>query len=399
MNGSVLVVDDNRSAAEALGLVLQRHGYDVAVVFDGAAAMARLSAGGVDVVITDLRMEGPDGLDVLRHARRLPQPAEVVVLTGYGTIEAAVAAMRLGARDFLTKPATPAQVIALLQQLKGDGPRLRVLEGRSAAAARLRRQVEAVLASDAPVLLLGEPGTGRAELARLLHERGARSKLNFVVVNSARALAEIDPGTTGTVSLPAVDLLDPRDHGELVRGLDALGPGTRVIASAGGDWSERKAATPSGRELFFRVAVLELHLPPLRERREDIGELLRARLADRARGDSTGAPVPTSEQLTILESHGWPGNLRELSALVERALVFGADAWNIHVQAPPAPTDPIPQLVEGFSLQDHLERVEKAILERAIAQTGMDRNEMSRLLNVERNTLRYKLNKYGLLER
>lgn len=399
MKGSVLVVDDNRTAAENLGLVLRRHGYTVDVVFDGAAALTRLDAGGVDVVITDLRMEGVDGIDVLRHARRLQRPAEVVVLTGYGTVEAAVSAMRLGARDFLTKPATPSQVIALLQQLGGQGPRMRLLEGPSALAARLARQLDAVLASNAPVLLLGEPGTGRADVARTLHERGSRSNLSFVTIHTHRTLSELDASTVGTVFLPGLDLVDPRDHVELVRGLDALGDEPRIIAAAGADWSAQRALSTGSRELFFRVAVLELHLPPLRERREDIGALIAARLTDRGRGEPSDGLLPSPGQLKALEHHGWPGNLRELSALVERALVFGPGVWDIQVQSAPEEPATSPVLSEGFSLQDHMEQVERTILERAIQQTGMDRNEMSRLLNVERNTLRYKLNKYGLLER
>lgn len=397
MSVSVLVVDDNRSAAEALGLVLQRQQYRVEVCFDGTTAIARLDQGGVDVVITDLRMEGVDGIDVLRHARRLARPAEVVVLTGYGTVEAAVTAMRLGARDFLTKPVTPSQVVALLKQLEGDGPGVRVMEGPSSTAARLRRQVDAVASSHAPVVLLGEPGTGRAEIARVLHERGPQSQLAFVSIGTPRALLELESRSVGTVFLPNLDLTDARDHADFVRALEALAEHTRVVASAGPDWSDRQMQGVASRELYFRVAVLQLHLPPLRERPEDIGPLIEARLRDRLREGQL--PYPDAQQLEALGKHAWPGNLRELTALVERALVFGPSAWDIPVRPHPAAATTPPLIVEGFSLQDYLEQVERSILEQAIQQTGMDRNEMSRLLNVERNTLRYKLNKYGLLDR
>ncbi|MCB9762721.1 MAG: sigma-54-dependent Fis family transcriptional regulator [Alphaproteobacteria bacterium] len=398
---TILVVDDNRSAADGLGMVLERHGYAVEVRYSGEAAIARLQEGGIDVVVTDLRMEPVDGLAVLDCARALPIPAEVLVLTGYGTVDDAVRAMRRGARDFLTKPVTADQVVEQLRQLQGAGLHIRVQDGVSAAARELARQIEVVAAADATVLLSGEPGSGRNQVARQVHEQSPAGGRPLAVIPHPSHLARVDLAAVGGLYFPNVDLLDPRDQVQLVQALDSMDPDTapRVIASAHAEWGEQAALDPSVQELYYRLAVLEVVVPPLRERPDDIEPLLTGWLAARAQDRGVDPPAPNGEQLKALRLHAWPGNLRELAAVVERALVFGNAAFDIQVHMKSMPGERLPELIEGFSLQQYLEEVERTLLVRAIDQTGMDRTHMSRILGVERNTLRYKLNKYGLLDR
>ncbi|MBK7757737.1 MAG: sigma-54-dependent Fis family transcriptional regulator [Deltaproteobacteria bacterium] len=400
---TVLVVDDNRSAADALGIVLRRNNYVAEVAYDGVSALGRLRAGGVDVVLTDLRMEPMDGIELLRQARALPTPPEVIVFTGFGTVDAAVEAMRLGARDFLTKPVSPSKVLEHLGRLRGDAAPthgLRVDEGKSAKAKEVAAQVEAVRKSRAPVLILGEPGSGRSELARALHPSAAERPVR--ALNHPSRAAEVDLRAPGALLLPNVDLLTPQDQVALVQVLNGLDPvsGPRVIAWAQPGFIEHAPKDPAGHELTLRLAVLVVTLPPLRERVEDIPALLSALLAGRAPAELQ----PTDAQLQALMAHRWPGNLRELAALAERAVVFGASALSL---PPSAPSQAVvasatsgsgasPTLEEGFSLQEHLESVEREILIRAQEQTKDDRAAMSRVLGVERNTLRYKLNKYHL---
>ncbi len=369
---SVLVVDDNRSAADALAAVLRREGHAAEAVYSGEEAVGRLDTGGVDVVLTDLKMGGLDGLGVLAHARALERPPEVLVLTGYGSVGDAVEAMRLGARDFLTKPVSPA---AILEALAGLGDRdLPVEAGDSAAAVALREGLAAVAGVRSTVLLVGEPGSGRRRVALGL----AGPQVQVLTRPSAGVEGEPD-----TLVVPDVDRLPEDERQALARLLDGLVDGPRVIATAGPGWR--------GSELYFRLAVLVVHVPSLRDRLDDLPALVEAMAADRERSLGRTAARPGPDELAVLRRHAWPGNLRELEAVVERAVVFGS--WALDVQ----PVADDVELGAGFSLPAHLEAVERGILEQALDRAGGDRAEAGRLLGLERNTLRYKLKKYGLL--
>jgi len=370
---TVLVVDDNRTAADALAAVLTREGHAAEALYGGASACERLDRGGVDVVLTDLRMDGVDGLGVLEHARALERPPEVLVLTGYGGVGEAVRAMRLGARDFLTKPVAPS---TLLEKLSSLGvPDVAVDLGSSAPAVALRERLSAVAAVRSTVLLVGEPGSGRRRAVRSLVS-GSLS-----VVTSPSSVGEA--GDADTVFVPDVDRLGALDQQALGRLLDRV-DGPRVIASASPAWR--------GSELYYRLAVLVVPVPSLRERVSDLPELVEAIVSEREQALGRTAPRPTEEQLAALARHPWPGNLRELEAVVERAVVFGR--WSLDAE----PVEPsVVELREGFSLPQHLESVERGVLVRAMEQAGGDRAEVGRLLGLERNTLRYKLKKYGLL--
>ncbi len=383
----VLVADDNRSAADALARVLERRGYGAEAVYGGAEACERLDRGGVDVVVTDLRMVPVDGMAVLRHARGLPAPPEVLVITGYGTVEGAVQAMRIGALDFLTKPVSPEQLLSRLEALRRGEDDVSVATGSSPAAATLRAQLAAAAAVRSTVLLSGEPGSGRRRLATELHRRGGGGEL-AILSHPGRA----DPGAlsgAASIYLPGVDHLDTPAQRALLRLLDAL-DGPRIIAAAEPGWGGDSA-------LYYRLCVLEIPVPALRDRAGDIPALTDALLAQRAAALGRSPSPPSPEQRARLARYRWPGNLRELAAVVERALVFGPGAWERPAAAPSPDTAPI--LERGFSLARHLEAIERAILIRAADQAGGDRSEMARLLGLERNTLRYKLNKYGLLDR
>lgn len=403
MTLSILVVDDNRSAADGLAMVLRRHGYTAEATYDGGAAITRLDQGGVDVVLTDMKMEPVDGLEVLSHARGLPSPPDVLMMTGYGTVDAAVRAMHLGARDFLTKPVAPAQILEQLDQLRGEGVSIRVQDGDSSAALRLREQVEAVTTVDSTVLLMGEPGCGRAQLARQIHSESHRNEEPFVVLAHPGRVGIDGLRGAGTLFMPNVDLLDPTEQVQLNQLLDQLADGDttpRLLASACPNWMETAGSEPRSQQLYYRLAVLVVHVPPLRERPDDIPGLFESWLTQRAEVLGRDVPAPSAEQTRALMLHGWPGNLRELAAVAERAVVFGAAAFEIEVRPSSQPSGGgLPDLVEGFSLQSHLEDAERTLLIRAIDQSNGDRTVMSRILGVERNTLRYKLNKYGLLDR
>ncbi|MED5372392.1 MAG: response regulator [Myxococcota bacterium] len=389
----ILVVDDNQSAAQALARVLNRRGHAAQAVFDGPSAVEVLEAGGVDWVFTDLKMEPMDGLELLRVARALPQPPQVVLMTGFGSVDLAVQAMQEGARDFLTKPVSPTKVLEILTPAQDHAaPSLEpAVVGESPAAQNLRRQLTALRQVDSSVLFVGEPGSGRAELARSLHQQG-----RLLSVSHPDQIPASLEGI-GTLLLPSVDLLSAAQHRRLLQILDCLPPqgGPRVLASAAADWQAKAALEPDSSALYYRLAVLVVPVPALRQRMADLPALIAGMLERRAQALGAQPPTLSAERLAALQDHDWPGNLRELAALVERALVFGSFET---AQSPRAQSSG-PSLGDGFSLALHLEQIERSLLLRAAEESGGDRTQMGELLGVERNTLRYKLKKYGLLDR
>lgn len=396
----ILVVDDNRTSADALARVLTSVGDSIIVAYDGSTAIETLKSNRFDVVLTDLKMEPVDGLAVLKEARHQRPPAEVIVFTAYGAVEAAVEAMRLGARDFLTKPVTVDQITNRLDQLRTEGEAvddqgadLVPLVTQSPASAQFLRQIERCVATKAPIWLEGELGTGRTYAARHLHERANKSK-PFIVLQIGRGREWPEEGT---VVLPNVDSLPMDLQKKLLRLLEFVPPAVRIIATASPNSKDKVQAKLLSSDLYYALAVVILHVPPLRERQEDVIPLFRQALG--VRSNQYSRPIPTLSQrhIALLEQHGWPGNIRELNNLAERAIIMGTETLTFRPKS--RQPDDIPDLSPGFSLASHLEDIERKILIEALRQADGDRALAGRVLGVERNTLRYKLNKYGLLGR
>jgi len=397
---SILVVDDNRSSADALARLLRKRGDDVRAVYDGETAIGLIDELRPDLVLTDLKMEPVDGLVVLRAARGQRPPIETIVFTAYGAVEVAVEAMHLGARDFLTKPVTVEQLAVRIDQIRaGDGSEILVEpEGflaRSEAARELRSVLERAAGVPTPVWVEGELGSGRSYAARVLHGLGDEvrgAETPFAIRNVAR---EEPWPETGMVLLPNVDELPDDLQRELYVQLQGAPAGLRVVATALPGARHRVAEGVLRPELYYHLAVLVVTVPPLRQRREDIVELYESGLTSLAR--RYGRPVPPLDPHTrdALLQHSWPGNVRELLNLAERAVVMGDNAA-FEVIDDPGPG--LPRLEPGFQLAAYLESVERRILSEALRKVGGDRNAAGKLLGVERNTLRYKLKKYGFIE-
>jgi len=400
----ILVVDDNRSSADALCKLLRKQGDSVDAVYDGATAIQRIQASPPDVVLTDLKMEPVDGMAVLHAARSQTPPIETIVFTAYGAVDVAVRAMHIGARDFLTKPVTVDQVSARLRALRPTSPtappeepeQLGEFVARGEESRGLLDTLRRAAGVPSPVWLGGELGSGRTFAARTLHRLGDEERATqtpFTVV-SPRTMGAWP--SEGTLVLPNVDALDEGQQLELVRRLESLASEVRVIATAGANGRQQVAAGTLRPELYYRLAVVVIRVPPLRRRREDIVALFERALDHFAEQYRRDRPEMSTADQERLLSHFWPGNIRELRNLAERTVVLGPEGFNlevIHHSAMPG----MPKLEEGFSLSQHLENVERSILEEALRQSDGDRTAAGRLLGVERNTLRYKLNKYGLL--
>lgn len=391
----ILVVDDNSSAADALARVLAKRGVETEVSYDGASAIERLGSFRPDLVLTDLKMEPVDGMQVLAAARAATPPVDVIVFTAFGEVDLAVRAMQLGARDFLTKPITAEQVLSRIAAVTGGdaGPRRSAapVVANAPTTQALVAQLERLGSVNTPVWIEGEIGSGRTYAAELLHRYGDASR-PFVVRDPSR---DHTMPTEGTVVLTSVDDLNDAQQRQLIAQLRSLEPGVRVIATSRLD---ARAAVTQGTlrsDLYYALAVITVSVPPLRERAADVVPLFRQALTHFSQQYKLPIPELSAALTERLVLHAWPGNVRELFNLAERAVVLGADGLQI---TPLRRTSAdLPALEPGFNLADYLEDIERRILLAALAQADGDRNIAGQLLGVERNTLRYKLNKYNLL--
>ncbi len=382
--------------------MLRKKGDDVDAVFDGIEAIEHLQNNDYDLVLTDLKMEPIDGLQVLKAAREQRPPVEVIVFTAYGAVDVAVEAMRLGARDFLTKPVSIDQISERLAQIRPYSPDDDATEESHApanfvaddpASQQLLDTLKQVAPVPSPVWIEGELGSGRGFAAEALH-RFSGTDGPFTVFDVAR---HAEWPQSGTVVLPNIDDLPDDLQRELYRSLQRRPDGVRVVTTAGLDGRRLVAEGRLRAELYYALAVVVVQVPPLRERPADIVPLVRAGL--RYYADRYKRPVPklSTEQEGALRRHSWPGNVRELLNLSERAVVMGTRAFDLQIVDAAAPG--LPKLEPGFSLSAYLESVERRILVEALRRSGGDRSQAGKLLGVERNSLRYKLNKYGLLEK
>lgn len=397
---SILVVDDNRSAALAITMLLEREGHRAQAVYDGQSAIQHLRTEPCDLVLTDLRMEPVDGLAVVSAARQQTPPVEAIVFTAFGSVDVAVEAMRLGATDFLTKPVTADVILRRVNTLRHDATLSPTdIVGSSDASQQLRAQLTKLAQVNSTVLITGEIGVGRKHIARWLHQNGPMSKRPLLLVRPNQSLPHEQLSAAGTLLIPDVDRWDHRAQDLLQQQLELLEPGNppRIIATASAMLETHVREEAFRPDLFFRLAVLVLNIPPLRNRKEDIPLLLHRFLLQHAK-DGNSAPQLTPKQHKQLHQYHWPGNIRELANLAERASVLGNSAFDLPQSESPQSTRAA-RLPEGFNLAAHMEGVERNVLMQAIAQTHGDHTQMQRLLGLDRKALRDKLNKHKLLQK
>ncbi len=442
----ILLVEDERTLAVPLMDLLQEAGHSVTHVADGAAALAWLGEQRADLVVTDVRLPGADGLQVLRRARAQDPPGEVLVMTGYATIAQAVEAMRGGAVSYLQKP-FPAE--ALLQQvarvatarsMQEELRRLReeslggmLLTGASAAVRAVNERIATLAAQPAlAVLLQGESGSGKERAARALHRLGARPDAPFVPLGCGAVPVPLFEGELfgvrrgaftgadadraglceeagdGTLFLDDVDSLPPEAQAKLLRLLQernfkAVGGNeerpfrARVLAAARGRLSDLVAAGAFREDLYYRLAVVTLDLPPLRERIADLPALLGAFLR---RLDPEGRFRVPPETLRRLALHPWPGNVRELENATLRATALAGRARVLRPEHfLPGQGDGGPAAAaDGGSLHEAVRAAEIEAIRAALAATGGRRIEAAKLLGVSRKVLWQKIRDLGLGE-
>ena len=447
----LLIVDDEKALREAVAERLADHGFAVEQADSGEHALQRLADFAFDVLVTDLRLPGIDGRKVLDAARERYPDIIAIVITGFGTVKDAVEAIKQGASDFITKPFQFDALLHVLnsaleqKRLKSENAYLRSqleerykldgLVGRSPVMKDLFHLLEIVAATSSTVLITGETGTGKELAARAIHHNSARRANRFVAINCSaipETLLEAElfghargaftgaVGTRqgrfeqahkGTLFLDEVGTMSPALQAKLLRVLQerefervgdshTIKVDVRVIAATHSDLEKMVADGAFREDLYYRLNVIPVKLPPLRDRREDI-PLLVQHFAQRLSADQGRGPATVSQDaMRKLMAYAWPGNVRQLENAVERALAFSQGRGQIDVQdfSPdiqnqPASAEPIEPWLpdEGLDLERYMSGVELALIRRSLERTRGNKRQAAQLLNLKRTTLIEKL--------
>ncbi len=445
----IIIIDDERNTREGLERALKQN-YDVTLADSGRRGLELIFERGFDLVLTDLRMPGMDGLELLKRVQTVERPPTCIMLTAYGSIENAKEAMRAGAEDYLLKPVNLDELEKTIKkalesrQLKAENKRLKSelasqyafekVIGQSPAMLEILETVKQIAAARSTVLLTGENGTGKEVIARALHQLSNRAGRPFVVIHCA-ALAsslleselfghekgaftgatERKPGRFevadgGTILLDEISEIDSATQVKLLRvletrsfervgGTEPILVDIRLIAATNCDLKKMVAEGKFREDFYYRLDVLNIHVPPLRDRREDIPILLAHYLE--IYNEENGKQIQgfSSEVTNILESYDWPGNVRQLKNCVERLVVL---CRNDAITVKDLPQD-IRDAVSSSPLAKtgrvdalDIEANEKFLIEKALKESNGNRSAAARKLGISRRTLHRKLNQYEL---
>ena len=450
MPGRILFIDDDPAGREVALFNLRKAGYEVTAAEDGAVGLSAFASSPFDLVITDLKMPGIPGMEVLRKIHAGSPDVPVLVITAFGNVETAVAAMKEGAYDFIGKPFHRDQLLLAVEKaldrrrLATEVRDLRIrasgvgrdIVSASAAMRRLLEVADRVAATDASILITGESGTGKEVIARRVHVRSLRAEGPFVTVNCAAIPAELleselfghargaftgavrdragrfRQASGGTLFLDEVAEIPTALQGKLLRALqervvDAVGADApvpvdvRILAATNRDLPSRIRDGSFREDLYYRLNVVELAVPPLRERPDDIAPLVRRFVSEFAAGREITVSAAVVEELS---RRPWPGNVRELKNACERMVILCRGDEVSLGDLPPAPRGagagtaedasasfpPLP--AEGLSLVD----LEKRVIESALRLKGGNITQAALFLRIPRHILVYRIGKYGL---
>ncbi|MCS6951337.1 MAG: sigma-54 dependent transcriptional regulator [Bryobacterales bacterium] len=446
----VLVAEDEVQARESLRALLEEEGYEVVTAADGAEALRLTAEQAVDAILLDIRLPGKDGLAVLRELRNESLPPAVLVMTAYGSSAVAIEAMALGAFDYLTKPVHFDELRIQLARAIENRRRVEELEayrgreaaahpaemvGRSPAMQRLYKLIGQVAPTDSTVLIVGESGTGKELVAEAIHRHSARAGRRLVKVNCAgipetlleaelfgyergaftgaiqRRTGRFEFADGGTIFLDEIGELSPATQAKLLRVLqdrtiERLGSNVpipldvRVLAATN---QNLERAVEQGRfreDLYYRLKVMVLRVPPLRERMEDLPELAEFLLRRCAARSKLPVPTLSPEALAALRARSWPGNVRELEHCLERALVLSRGgiilAEHVEEKVGLQPADPFSAIPLEEGMHEAVRKLERSMIVRALAASGGNRTRAAELLKINRRLLYDKLREFGL---
>jgi len=448
----VLIVDDEENLRHMLRVMLRKHGYEVAEAADGEAALALAAAEPFDFILSDVRMPTLDGLGLLRKAQAAGIGGTFIMMSAYGTIDTAIECMKEGAYDYVSKPFKSDEVLLVLkkaeerERLKEENRQLRAavtrefafgsIVSRNARMGEIFGLIRKVCDVKTPVLILGESGTGKELVARAIHHNGSRRQGAFVAINCgaipeqlleselfghvkgaftdartdhAGLFEQADGGTLfldeiGELPLPLqVKFLRVLQEGEIRRvgGSATKRVDVRVISATARDLARDVTEGRFREDLYFRLNVFSITLPPLRERLEDIPLLAAHFLEKHGRALGREGVRPAPETIRRLMGHGWPGNVRELENCIERGLILcegdtlGPDCLPEPLRGiSAAPSLELPG--DSLSIKRAEELLERDFIRRALERTGGNRTHAARMLEISHRALLYKLKEYGL---
>ena len=433
---NILVVDDEKAQREILELILTEEGYDVTTAASGEAALKFAKDRRFDLALTDLKMTGMDGIELLQHLLAFDSSIIVILLTAHGSIESAKEALRRGAFDYLEKPYDKA---ALLETINRALDRLDAIDSEIISASpkmeTVKKMILKVARSNSTVLIRGESGTGKELIARAIHNQSPRNSEMFQAVNCAainenlleselfghekgsftgahadkKGLFEV--ADRGTLFLDEIAELDVSMQAKLLRALQErrirrvggtfeIPVDVRVVAATNRDL---RAMVADGRfrdDLYYRINVLSIDVPPLRERREDISVLIDYFLKKHTRNTSRLVRGLTPETKRMLHDYGWPGNVRQLESAIERAILLCETDMitpddlpsEVRQESQAAVTGGFKLPAEGINFEE----VEKNLILQAMDQTDYNITKAAKLLGLTFRTLQYRLEKFGI---
>jgi two-component system response regulator PilR (NtrC family) len=451
----LLVVDDERSMRELLSIVLKREGYEVTLAENGGTAINQLERERFDLLISDIKMPDMSGVDVLRAAKRIDQDILGIMITAFASADTAIEAMRLGAHDYLSKPFDVdelkikvrnaleqrqlRQENVLLKRALGTSHQFANIVGRSEKMLAVFKLIEQIARTDSTVLVTGESGTGKEWVARAIHFYSLRRDRPFVALNCG-ALPEtlleselfghmkgaftgasvnkkglIEAAEKGTLFLDEIGEMTPLMQVKLLRvlqerkfrrlgGVEELEAAMRVIAATNQDLTRMVSDGRFREDLFYRINVIPIHLPPLRERGEDIQLLAEYFLAKYRDQMGKSITALSQESMELLEVYEWPGNIRELENVIERAVALEKSAAILPESLPehivkrvprgPAAAGSLPE--SGFDLEEHVKVLEREYIAQALRKAGGVQVKAAELLGMSFRSFRYYAKKYNL---
>jgi DNA-binding NtrC family response regulator len=448
---NVLLVDDDADMLSMLSKLLSRKGYAVETASSGTTALTKLKKSSFEVVISDVRMPKMDGVALLERVKERTPRTAVVLLTGYGTIETAVDAMKKGAYDYITKPPNPDEILLMLEKLKEAQRLIDINEaltreltgsveddgivGEHPTMQELNKLIERVARSDSTVLIRGESGTGKELVARSIHLHSPRARFPFIVVNCAamssellenelfghergaytdareRRLGKFEVAHRGTIFLDEIGAMSTGLQQSLLRvlqeksfervgGTMTVEVDVRVVAATNADMEELVKQRQFRDDLYYRLNVVRIDAPPLRQRLSDVPALATHFLGKYVR--KCGRPVDGLDAgaIALLQQYQWPGNVRELENAIERALVLG-ESKRIMPDELPAEVRGLSSLTMpsgtiGQGLTDLVDRFERELLLRALAEHDWNQSRAAEMLQINRTTLIGKMKKHQI---
>ncbi len=447
---NILIVEDGRSQREMLRDFLISEGHRVQEAENGEAAIKTVLDNSFDLILLDYKMPGMDGMDVLKEVKRINHEIDVVIITAYGTIETAVEAIKVGAIDYITKPVELDELLLLVdrvserrglirenellrQELGKRGVTAEKIIYKSDKMVELINMASRVAASRASVLIQGESGTGKELLARLIHQLSPRADKPLIVVNcgalqenlleselfghekgaytgaGARRIGRFEEADGGTLFLDEIGELSPAVQVKLLRFLQereisrlgsnvSIPVDVRIISATNRDLEAEVKAGSFREDLFYRLKVVTMALPPLRERKEDLPALINHFLEQFARENGKPLRGVTAEARDLLLKYDYPGNVRELVNIMERAVVIARDDY-ITVSDLPFKGEAVAATdarKPAGSLRESLEELEKRLIGEAMDKAADNQTRAAELLGMSERMLRYKLKKYDL---